>query len=117
MLGRRYLQIQFTPIPNPVEGFNKGFTADETVNLSEAGTELVRVRRLNKRVFRGTWHLSSFWLKKFEEWASEPVVVLTYQGEQYNVRMRDFSSTLQDNSEWTETSEGLWIVTVTFTEI
>lgn len=117
MLGKRYLSINNVSIPNPVEGFGYTYTADETVNLSEAGTELVRVRRLNKRVFAGTWHISSFWLEKFAEWASEPSVSLAYKGNTYTVRMRDFNPQLAPHSEYVETSEGLWTVSPTFTEI
>ena len=48
MLGYRYLKINGVSIPNPIDGFKIDYDEDETVNMSEAGTELVRVRRLNK---------------------------------------------------------------------
>lgn len=117
MLGYRYLKINGESIPNPVDGFTYQFNPDETVNLSEAGTELVRVRRLDKRTFTGTWNLTSFWLDKFAEWSCASSVSLTYQGHTYTVRMRDFKPKLAKNSEFTETSEGLWTVSPSFTEI
>ena len=117
MLGKRFLKINNESIPNPFDGFEITFTPDETINLSEAGTELVRVRRLDKRIFKGTWHLSSFWKNKFETWATSPSVTLTFEGESYTVRMRDYSPQLAPRSEWTSTSEGLWIISPTFTEI
>ena len=117
MLGKRYIKINGEAIPNPVSGFKIQFEADETINLSEAGTELVRVRRLNKRKFSGTWNLTSFWLKKFETWCSSNSVQVTYQGETYTCRMRDFAPTLADNSEYTDTSDGLWTISPTLTEI
>lgn len=117
MLGKRFLQINGEAIPNPVSGFKFQLTADETVNLSEAGTELVRVRRLNKHTFSGTWHLTSFWLDKFETWCTSNSVQVTYRGNTYLCRMRDFNPQLVENSEYTETSEGLWTVSPTMTEI
>ena len=116
MLGKRFLSINGTPIPTP-ENFKVSLEEDETVNLSEAGTELVRIRRLDKHVFQGTWHLTSYWLNKFEEWATEPVVIFGYQGQTYNVRMRGYAPQLVKNSEYVSTSEGLWNVSPTFTEI
>lgn len=116
MLGRRYLQINNTPIPNPIS-FKIVNEEDETINISEAGTELVRVRRLNKKRFSGTWNLTSFWLKKFQEWCESNSVTLTYQGNSYTCRMRDFNPQLVEDSEYTETSEGLWKISPTITEI
>lgn len=116
MLGKRFISINGTPIPNP-ENYKTTFEADETVNLSEAGTELVRIRRLDKKVFSGTWHLTSFWKDKFEGWATLPVVQFTYQGHTYNVRMRGFAPQLIKRSEFVAESEGLWNVSPTFTEI
>lgn len=51
MLGHRYLKINGESIPNPVDGFTYQFNPDETVNLSEAGTELVRVRKARQEDF------------------------------------------------------------------
>lgn len=117
MLGYRFLKINGESIPNPVSGFGFSFDADETVNLSEGGTELVRVRRLDKRTFKGRWNLSSFWLDKFEAWSKQNTVTLNYRGHDYICRMRDFSPQMQEGSEHIETSEGLWTVNPTFTEI
>jgi hypothetical protein len=117
MLGKRFLMINGERIPNPVDGFGIDFDEDETVNLSEAGTELVRVRRLDKRTFKGTWHLTSFWLKKFETWCSSNTVTLTYKGQEYLCRMRGYSPQMVKNSEYTETSDGLWKISPTLTEI
>lgn len=116
MLGKRFLQINGVAIPNPT-GFSPTMTADETISLSEAGTELGRVRRLDKHEFTGTWNLTSFWLKKFEEWCTSNTITLTYQGRDYVCRMRGYNPVLANNSEYVETSEGLWTVSPTFTEI
>lgn len=117
MLGKRFLKVNNERIPNPVSNFKVNFTPDEVVNISEAGTELARVRRLNKRTFSGTWNFTSFWLKKAEEWCTSPTVTVTYQGENYTCRARDFSPVLFNNSDYTENTEGLWTVNLTFTEI
>lgn len=117
MLGRRYLKVNNVDIPNAVNGFKYSYGEDETVSLSEAGTELVRVRRLDKLTITGTWHLTSFWKDKFEEWAKTNFVTVTFQGEEHTCRMRDFNPQLVENSEFTEGTDGLWVVTPTFTEI
>lgn len=117
MLGFRYLKINNVSIPNPYSGFKVTFDPDETINMSEAGTELVRVRRLNKTTFSGTWQLSSYWLDKFKEWSNQPTVTVTYQGVDYICRMRGYNPTLAQDSEFTSNTVGLWTVTPTFTEI
>lgn len=117
MLGKRYLSINGTPIPNPISGFTPTMTADETIALSEAGTEIGRVRRLDKHDFSGTWQLSSFWLKKFEEWCTMNTITLTFQGRDYICRMRNYNPQLANNSEYVDTSDGLWTISPTITEI
>ena len=116
MLGKRYIKINNEGVPNPTD-FDYSFDEDETVSMSEAGTELVRVRRLDKRTFKATWQVSSFWLKKFEDWCKEPTVTVTYQGNDFTCRMRGFGPKLAENSEYVETSDGLWTITLTMTEI
>lgn len=118
MLGRRFLKINGAAIPNPAPGtFQITFEPDETIELSEAGTELGSVTRLNKRTFAGEWHLTSFWLKKVEEFCTARTVTLRYQGEDYTVRARGYNPRLANNSEYTEGTEGLWVLNLTFTEI
>ena len=119
MLGKRFLQINGERIPNPVPGsFKITYDPDEVIELSEAGTELGSVRRLNKRTFSGNWQLSSFWLKKFEEFCTARTVTVTYQGEEYTCRVRGYAPQLASNSEYTEGTEGLWTLNnITMTEI
>lgn len=118
MLGRRFLKINNTYIPNPAPGsFQISFDPDEEIELSEAGTELGSVTRLNKRTFSGEWRVTSFWLKVFEDFCSVRTVTLRYQGQDYTVRARGFEPKLFSNSEYTEGSEGLWSLKLTFTEI
>lgn len=118
MLGRRYLKINGTTIPNPVPGsFQIKFDPDETIELSEAGTELGSVRRLDKRIFSGEWHVTSFWLEVLRDFCLRRTVTLRYQGTNYTVRARGFDPKLASNSEYTENTEGLWSLKLTFTEI
>ena len=118
MLGNRFLKINGTSIPNPVPGtFQIQFDADETIDLSEAGTELGSVRRLDKRIFSGDWHVSSFWLKILEDFCKLRTVTLRYQGQDYTVRARGYNPKLASYSEFTESTEGLWSLKLTFTEI
>lgn len=119
MLGSKFLKINGESIPNPVAGsFKVAYEADETVELSEGGTELGSVRRLNKRTFSGTWQLSSFWLKKFEQWCTSRTVSVTYQDTTYVCRMRGYDADLFNNSEYVPNSDGLWTLSnITMTEI
>ena len=118
MLGNRFLTINGTAIPNPVPGsFQIKFDPDETVELSEAGTELGSVRRLDKRIFTGEWHVTAFWLDLLKSFCTARTVTLTYQGQAYTVRARGYDPKLAANSEYTESTEGLWSLKLTFTEI
>lgn len=118
MLGRRFLQINGTAIPNPVPGsFSYDFTPDEVIELSEAGTELGSVRRLNKRVFKGDWQVTSYWLEVLRGFCELRTVTLRYQGQDYTVRARGFNPQLANNAEYVEGTEGLWTLNLTFTEI
>lgn len=118
MLGRRFLQINGTAIPNPVPGsFQIEYTPDEVIELSEAGTELGSVRRLNKRTFKGDWQVTSFWLEVLRDFCELRTVTLRYQGQDYTVRARGFNPQLANNAEYVEGTEGLWTLNLTFTEI
>ena len=118
MLGRRFLQVDGQAVPNPVPGtFKIEFNPDETIETSEAGTELGSVKRLDKRTFSGTWQLTSFWLKQFEQFCKLRTVTLTYQGHDYTTRARGYNPQLAPDSEYTAGTDGLWTVNITFTEI
>lgn len=116
MLGKNYLTVNNTAIPNPVS-FDYSFEPIENLMTSESGKDLVVAVRLNKRTFRGTWHLSSFWLPKFEAYASLQSVTLVYQGTTYYCRARGFAPKLVENSERTSGTNGLWEVSMEFIEL
>ena len=116
MLGKGFLSINGTAIPNPVD-FDIDFEAIENVLTSEAGTDLVNVVRLNKRTFSGTWNLSSNWLGQFQSFANSRLVTLTYLGVDYSCRARGFSAKLVENSARTHGTDGLWEVSLDFIQI
>ena len=118
MLGYRYLKINGTAIPNPVPGtFQIEFTPDETIENSEAGTELGAVKRLDKKTFKADFQVTSFWRQFLENVCKVRTVTLNYQGTDYTVRARGYNPKLFENSEWTEGTEGLWTINLTFTEL
>lgn len=116
MLGNNYLKVNNEFIPNPVE-FNAGFAEPVEVTMTaKSGKTLSNVIRLDQRLFSGTWYLSSFWLAKFKTYASSPTVAVTYQGNTYTCRARGYSPKLVDRSEYTDGTDGLWELSMDFTE-
>ena len=118
MLGDRFLQVNGTRIPNPAPGtFKITFDPIENIELSEAGTEIGSVQRLNKREFSGTWQVSSYWLGVLEGFCELRTVEVVYRDKAYRCRARGFDPQLFNNSEYVESSDGLWSINLTFTEI
>ena len=115
MLGK-YLKINNTQIPNPVN-FTEVPQVIETVNQSEAGTDLVAVTRAEKLVLNMTFNLSSFWLAKLKTYSRMLQVTLNYNGVDYIGRFRPANNTLQPGSEKTRNTDGLFACQFTFTEI
>lgn len=116
MLGRQFLTIDEVAMPRTT-GFDYELEAIESVNQSEAGTDLVVTTRLDKHIFSADWTVSSFWLNKFEAICKKNTVKLVYQGDEYICRARGFSPKLIEDSENVENTDGLWEISLTFTEV
>lgn len=116
MLGRQFLKINNIALPRTT-GFDYELESIETVNQSEAGTDLVVATRLDKHIFKADWTVSSFWLSKFEEICKNRLVTLTFNGTDYTCRARGFAPTMVEDSETIENTDGLWEISLTFTEV
>lgn len=114
----RYLKINNVAIPNPKEGgFSVTPTLIETVNQSEAGTDLVSVTRTSKPIFNMTFDLSSAWKTKLDNYSKLLSVTLSVDGVSYVGRFRAGSQQLVGNSAHTDGTQGLWTCQYTFTTI
>ena len=116
MLGENYLEIDgygYTP-----SEFEYEIQAIENVEESEAGTELVSVTRLGKHIFRGTWEgIDSDLLGRLEKICMASDVKLKYRGEEYKCRARGIAPKLARKAYKYRRSDGIWNVTITFTQI
>lgn len=117
MLGRNYISINGNQIPTPVGDLDISITDIENEKQSEAGTDLVSVTRLGKRVFSFTLQLTSNWKARIKNFAELPACELTFDGETISGRLRASSYKLIENSNLVENTSGLWIVSLTFKEV
>lgn len=116
MLGKKYIQIDGLRIPNP-RAFSIGYENIETVNISEAGTELVQTTRLQKRTFSLELYSSSFWRNKYKEICKKQTSTLVLEDESILVRCRITGEQLLENSELVGNTNGLWIISLELVEI
>lgn len=116
MLDNGYLTIdgkRFTP-----SNFDYEIVAEEEVNKSEAGTELVNIIRLDKHVFRALWEgITADMVDELEEMCMRPTVIVTLRGKEYICRARGINPELLKKAYKYRYSDGLWRATVTFTEL
>lgn len=114
MLGN-YLKFNNVTFPNP-----KPPTMDvktiENVTRSEAGTDLVVVVRPAKRSWKFIFNLSPIKKEVLRQLCLEEQVTMTYMGSTYTVRIRDYSESLVEGSEWMTQVNGLYEVSVSVTE-
>ena len=116
MLGANYFKFNSLDIPNPTAMY-VDYDNIETVAQSEAGTDLAIVTRLKKRTFNCTFQCTSTWLATFKTMCGLTSGSLLFQGETITCMARINNSTLLSNSEYADRTNGLWTVTVTFTEV
>lgn len=116
MLGNNYLTFNSVVLPNPVS-FDISFQNIETIKQSVAGTDMGIVTRLQKRTFKGTWQVSSTWLNNFKTLCALSTATLVYLNESITCRARISSQKLAKNSEYAARTDGLWTISVTFTEV
>ncbi len=116
MLGRNYVVIDgtgFTP-----SDFNYELQPVEEVETSEAGTELIEVKRLDKHVFHASWEgIDSTLLATLEALCKKRTVTVVYREESYTCRARGISPSLASKSWKYRHSDGIWNAAITLTQI
>ena len=118
MLTGAYLKINNETVAIPPKSFDLEYTAVEQVNISESGTELVDATRLTKRVINLSWEgIYSDFLDQIAEWAAAATVSVTYRSATFTCRARGFKSSMAFKSYLCATSDGIWNVSLTLTEI
>lgn len=95
----------------------------EASNTTEAGVDIVDVKRVNKLSISAGFNVSSVWLAKFSAWsrALSPLVVRIYDATagdyvSRNMRIRNFSYNYVANSSNTSATVGLWEITFNLLE-
>ena len=114
MLGY-YLKFNGEAFPNPITPTMSSKTL-ENVTQSEAGTDLVCVIRSSKKSWSFKFNLSSYKRDILKALCQAETTTMLYMGTSYTVRIRDYQEKLVQNSEWCDTSEGLYEVSVKVTE-
>lgn len=106
----------YMPVPKTAPSIR--YANNESISLSEAGTELGVITRLQKKTITVTWRLDSDWKDRIEEKCSCAISKLTFGD--YNamdVRARLVSCSLASGSEYVARTDGLWTIQVQFTEV
>jgi len=108
------LKINGTSVPFPDTPIKENFETLESVNESEAGTDIVQVRRLGKLTLSCSYQLMGSWAEFFENvyLTTTPATVKVWDSytkayAEKTMRMRNFSKSLIKGSEKTETN-GVW---------
>ena len=114
MLGN-YLLFNNVEFPNPLPP-TMSIKTIENVNQSEAGTDLVVVVRPAKRTWSFSFNLSYAKKELLRQYCTREKTTMTYMGNNYTVRLRDFSEKLVEGSEWLRSVDGLYECSVTVTE-
>lgn len=115
MLGKCFLKINNTAVPNPVD-FSVNHESVENTMTSQSGKDMVNVVRLGKVTFSCTWNCSSFWKDILAGYCLADVVSVEFLGRTYECRCRDFSAKLIENSARTYQTDGLWEVSMNIIE-
>ena len=116
MLGDNYLTFNGEALPNPT-AFSIAYTNIESTKQSEAGYDIAIVTRLEKRAFTGSFQVTSTWKDKLKTLCNLASGTLVYRGESITVRPRLASAALLASTEYSERTDGLWTVSITFTEV
>lgn len=88
----------------------------ETVNETEAGTDVLDVRRKGKLTISATYKTSSVWAKKFQQFSqADSIEVKIYDAasnayKTYNMRLRKFKMALVKGSEAVRYGNGVYNV-------
>lgn len=115
-LGNNYLKINGNSIFNPTS-LQISDTNVETVKQSEDGHDLAVVTRLCKRVFSFSFTATSTGYATIKTYCQMASVTLTWNGESIIGRLRLTGAQLMADSEHCDRTNGIWTLSVTFSEI
>lgn len=115
MLGKNYIKLNGISIPNPISN-SIAYENVETVNKSEAGTDLVNVSLLGKRSWSLSCNCSSHWKKIYEDIGKLTQTTMELEGEEIIVRVRIESADLIQNSALVPNTDGLYTINMTISE-
>ena len=89
----------------------------ESVNMSEAGTDIVQTERLGKLTLSISYKILSSWIPTFESWAFEntykTVSIFDFGTGAYKnhqMRMRNYTKKLKKDSQDLTVTTGIWEV-------
>lgn len=116
MLGDNYLSFESISLPNPSK-MSVALTNVETTQQSQAGYDLTIVTRLQKRIFTLNYKLASDWKDQILQLCRLSEGTLAYNGEMITVKPRASAANLVEGSEYVNRTDGLWELTITFTEV
>lgn len=114
MLGN-YLQFNNEVFPNPIKP-SMSSKVIENVSQSESGGDLVCIVRSSKKTWSFKFNLSPYRKEILKSLCAAESVTMLYQGNSYTVRLRDYSESLVEGSEWLSTTEGLFECSCKVTE-
>lgn len=111
------VQINSTNLPVPIT-WEETANVVENSNTTEAGTDIVDIMRVDKLTVTASFDVSSAWLTTFKGWANSTskLTVKIYDSvtdgyvTRY-MRIRNFVSSLVQNSDKNNGTKGLWNVT------
>lgn len=113
-----FLKINNQTVSVPPK-YKEGYDPKENVGESEAGTDLVDVTRLNKRVIHLSWKgVYSDFIAILEGWSNSATVTVQFNGgTAFTARARDFEKELIEKSYLYTASDGIWNASLTLYEI
>ena len=121
MLSDYPIKINNEVIPEPLS-WQEDSGVIESVNETEAGTDLILITRYDKLTVSCSFQCSHRWAKKFKEYSKENILAVSLYDvldENYkirNMRIRDYKASLIENSWRTPGTNGLWDVSFSLIE-
>ena len=110
------IKINSTAIPFS-GSMEEKYDTIESVNMSEAGTDIVQTERLGKLTLSIKYKILSPWVETFEGWAFnnsyKNVSIYDFTTGAYKdhqMRMRNYKKSLVKNSEKLSVTTGIWEV-------
>lgn len=100
------------------------FSDVETVNVSEAGTDIVQTERHGKLTFTLNFQTFSDWMQTLESWYLDNTVktvsiysFATGAYKDYSMRMRDYKPVLVEDTEKLKQTTGVWKISFKLIEM